>query len=235
MDAIRTQGLTRRFDSEHSIIDLDLLVPAGGVYGFRGPNGSGKTTTIRLLLGLLRPQSGSIALFGKPAARIGAHALERVSALVDSPSLYPHLSGRDNLEVTRRLLGAPRTRIDAALERVGLRRDAQRKVAHYSRGMRQRLGLALALLNEPRLLILDEPGNGLDPAGTLDMRVLVRSLPWTAASPCSCPATCSRKWSTSPATSACCRPVACIIRAGSMHCAIKCAVVCCWRPRTTMR
>ncbi|MEJ7746804.1 MAG: ATP-binding cassette domain-containing protein, partial [Luteimonas sp.] len=92
------------------------------------------------------------------------------------PSLYPHLSGRDNLEITRRLLDAPRNRIDAALERVDLRADALRKVAHYSLGMRQRLGLALALLNEPKLLILDEPGNGLDPAGTLDMRALVRSL-----------------------------------------------------------
>ncbi len=176
MDAIRTQCLSRRFDQEHGVIDLDLVVPAGVVYGFLGPNGSGKTTTIRLLLGLLKPQAGSIALFGNTLRTVDANALRDVGALVESPSLYPHLSGRDNLEITRRLLGAPRCRIDAALERVDLRADASRKVAHYSLGMRQRLGLALALLNEPRLLILDEPGNGLDPAGTLDMRTLVHSL-----------------------------------------------------------
>ncbi|MEO6364939.1 MAG: ATP-binding cassette domain-containing protein [Luteimonas sp.] len=176
MDAIRTQRLTRRFDQEHGVVDLDLVVPAGGVYGFLGPNGSGKTTTIRLLLGLLKPQAGSIALFGHTLRTVDASALRDVGALVESPSLYPHLSGRDNLEITRRLLGAPSSRVDAALERVALGADARRKVAHYSLGMRQRLGLALALLNEPRLLILDEPGNGLDPGGTLDMRALVRSL-----------------------------------------------------------
>ncbi|HJR73250.1 MAG TPA: ATP-binding cassette domain-containing protein [Luteimonas sp.] len=176
MDAIRTLGLTRRFDATHGVADLDLAVPAGGIYGFLGPNGAGKTTTIRLLLGLLRPQAGSIAIFGEQTVKGRAAALTEVGSLVESPSLYPHLTGRDNLEVARRLLGAPRERVGEALERVGLSADAGRKVAAYSLGMRQRLGLALALLNRPRLLILDEPGNGLDPAGTQDMRALIRSL-----------------------------------------------------------
>ena len=176
MNAIRTHGLTRRFDAEHGVVDLDLAVPAGGVYGFLGPNGAGKTTTIRLLLGLLRPQAGRIVLFGEETAKGRANALAQVGSLVESPSLYPHLSGRHNLEVARRLLGAPHERVDEALARVGLSADASRRVATYSLGMRQRLGLALALLNRPRLLILDEPGNGLDPAGTHDMRALIRSL-----------------------------------------------------------
>jgi lantibiotic transport system ATP-binding protein len=176
MSAICTFGLTRRFDGGHGVIDLNLIVPAGGIYAFLGPNGAGKTTTIRLLLGLLRPQAGRIELFGQNIERMHAKALTEVGALVETPSLYPHLSGRDNLEITRRLLNAPRQRIDAVLDRVSLSGDAQRKVGTYSLGMRQRLGLALALLNEPKLLILDEPGNGLDPAGTQDMRDLVRSL-----------------------------------------------------------
>lgn len=176
MEAIRTEGLTCRFTPAHGIDGLDLMVPVGGIYGFLGPNGAGKTTTIRLLLGLLRPQAGRAWLLGREQRHGATDALEGVGALVEYPSLYSHLSGRDNLEVTRRLLGIPRDRVDAALDRVGLLGDAARKVAVYSLGMRQRLGLALALLNRPRLLILDEPGNGLDPAGTLQMRALIRSL-----------------------------------------------------------
>jgi ABC-2 type transport system ATP-binding protein len=176
MDAIRTFGLTRRFDGGQGVVDLDLAVPAGGIYAFLGPNGAGKTTTIRLLLGLLRPQAGRVEIFGQAFDRRHPATLARIGALVESPSLYPHLSGRDNLEVTRRLVNAERSRIDEVLEQVSLAADAERKVATYSLGMKQRLGIALALLNRPRLLILDEPGNGLDPAGTLDMRALVRSL-----------------------------------------------------------
>ena len=171
--AIETVALTRLFDGGRGVRDLALQVPAGVVHGFLGPNGAGKTTTLRLLLGLLRPQQGRIRLFGRelPDDR---GVLADVGALVESPSLYPHLSGRDNLEVERRLRGLPRARIDAVLARVGLAADAGRRVRDYSLGMRQRLGIALALLPAPRLLVLDEPGNGLDPAGIQDMRRLLR-------------------------------------------------------------
>lgn len=174
--AICTRGLSRMFPGGFGVRDLDLNVPQGSIYGFLGPNGAGKTTTIRLLLDLLRPQSGEIFLFGQPLDRSRRQALAAVGALVESPSLYGHLSGRQNLEVTRRLLAAPVGRVDAVLERVGLLDSAGRRVRDYSLGMRQRLAIALALLGSPRLLILDEPGNGLDPAGTLDMRQLLRSL-----------------------------------------------------------
>jgi ABC-2 type transport system ATP-binding protein len=172
--AIQTHGLTRLFPGGQGVRDLELAVPAACVYGFIGPNGAGKTTTIRLLLGLLRAQRGDIAVFGQPQR---GGPLAGVGALVESPSLYPHLSGVDNLEVTRRLLGGiERARIAQVLQRVDLAGDGGRKVREYSLGMRQRLGLALALLARPRLLILDEPSNGLDPAGIGDMRVLLRSL-----------------------------------------------------------
>jgi ABC-2 type transport system ATP-binding protein len=172
--AIRTRGLTRIFRGGHGVHALDLEVPAGAVYGFLGPNGAGKTTGIRLLLGLLRADAGRVELFGE-SLDSRREALRRVGALVESPSLYRHLSGRDNLEVTRRLLGVPRARIDAVLERVELAADANRRVQEYSLGMRQRLAIALALLGEPKLLVLDEPSNGLDPAGIVELRRLLRS------------------------------------------------------------
>ncbi|HEX6649777.1 MAG TPA: ABC transporter ATP-binding protein [Pyrinomonadaceae bacterium] len=156
---------------------MNLYVPAAGVYGFLGPNGAGKTTAIRMLLGLLRPNAGEVRLFGHPLHANHRSLMRRVGALVESPSLYPHLTGRENLEVTRRLLGAPRDLIDRALDIIKLTRDANRRVREYSLGMRQRLGLALALLNKPDLLILDEPTNGLDPAGIHEMRELIRRLP----------------------------------------------------------
>jgi len=174
--AIRTRGLTRLFAGGHGVRALDLDVPAGSIYGFLGPNGAGKTTTIRLLLGLLRAQQGHIALHGLELDARHRGALARVGALVESPALYPHLSGHANLEVTRRLLGAPAERIGEALDITGMAAAAGRRVRDYSLGMRQRLGIALALLNRPRLLVLDEPANGLDPAGILDMRRLLRSL-----------------------------------------------------------
>jgi ABC-2 type transport system ATP-binding protein len=170
--AIRTRNLTRLFPGNIGVRDLDLEVPAGSIYGFLGPNGAGKTTSIRLLLGLLRPDHGEVSLFGLPQAE----GRRQVGALVESPSLYGHLSGRANLEVTRRLLGVPKARIDAVLERVDLATSADRRVAEYSLGMRQRLAIALALLGQPRLLLLDEPGNGLDPAGIVDLRRLLRGL-----------------------------------------------------------
>ncbi len=174
---IETRGLTRRFGTQLAVDNLNLSVPAAGVYGFLGPNGAGKTTAIRMLLGLIRPNAGEVRLFGQPLPAHRYSLMHRVGALVETPSLYPHLTGRENLEVTRRLLGAPRELIDDALETVKLTKDANRRVREYSLGMRQRVGLALALLNKPELLILDEPTNGLDPAGIHEMRDLIRRLP----------------------------------------------------------
>src|SRR5215217_6860 len=174
---IETRGLTRRFGTQLAVNNLNLSVPAGGVYGFLGPNGAGKTTAIRILLGLIRPNAGEVRLFGQPLMRNHQSLMRLVGALVEAPSLYPHLTGRENLEVTRRLLGSPRELIDVALDIIKLKKDADRRVREYSLGMRQRLGLALALLNKPELLILDEPTNGLDPAGIHEMRDLLRRLP----------------------------------------------------------
>jgi len=174
---IETRGLTRRFGSQRAVDDLNLLVPAAGVYGFLGPNGAGKTTAIRMLLGLIRPNAGDVRLFGQSVNGNHRSLMRRVGALVEAPSLYPHLTGRENLEVTRRLLGSDRNLIELALATVKLTKDADRRVREYSLGMRQRLGLALALLNNPDLLILDEPTNGLDPAGIHEMRDLIRRLP----------------------------------------------------------
>jgi lantibiotic transport system ATP-binding protein len=171
--AIQTESLTRQFSGQYGVRDLELAVPGGAIYGFVGPNGAGKTTTIRLLLNLLKPTNGAIRIFGQSLCR---ESLARIGALVESPSLYAHLSGRQNLEVTRILLDAPRIRIDEVLERVGLRDAGDRLVREYSLGMRQRLGLALALINRPKLLILDEPSNGLDPAGILELRQTMKSL-----------------------------------------------------------
>jgi len=172
--AIETDGLTRRFGGRTAVEKLELRVAEGDIYGFLGLNGAGKTTTIRLLLGLIEPDSGSVRIFGRPFKR---DTLARIGSLVEMPSLYPHLTGRENLEVTRRQIGAPRLSIDRALAIVALRSDADRLVREYSLGMRQRLGVALALLNSPDLLILDEPTNGLDPAGIHEMRELLRSMP----------------------------------------------------------
>jgi lantibiotic transport system ATP-binding protein len=174
---IETRELTRQFKDRLAVDAVNLWVPSGGVYGFLGPNGAGKTTTIRMLLGLTRPDAGDIRLFDTLLAANRQRLLQRVGALVETPSLYPHLTGRENLEVTRRLSGAARSLIDRALDIVKLTGDAQRRVREYSLGMRQRLGLALALLNQPKLLILDEPTNGLDPAGIHEMRDLLRRLP----------------------------------------------------------
>ncbi|GGD43681.1 ABC transporter ATP-binding protein [Pseudoxanthomonas indica] len=176
MYAIQTTDLCKRFPGGFGVRSLCLNVPVGCVYGFLGPNGAGKTTTVRMLLDLLRPDAGQVRLFGAPLSRNQREPLARVGALVESPSLYQHLSGRQNLEVTRRLLALPATRIDEVLEQVGLREAGERRVREYSLGMRQRLALALSLLPAPRLLILDEPTNGLDPAGILDMRRLLRDL-----------------------------------------------------------
>jgi lantibiotic transport system ATP-binding protein len=175
---IQTSGLSRRYRDVVAVDKLDLQVPKGSVYGFLGPNGAGKTTTIRMLLGLIKPDSGRVSLFGENLGSSSRRsALSRIGALVEMPALYPHLNAIENLEVTRQLLRADRKHIDRVLGIVNLKDAAKRPVRGYSLGMKQRLGLALALLNEPDMLILDEPTNGLDPAGIHEMRDLIVRLP----------------------------------------------------------
>lgn len=178
--AIETTGLRHCFGAVRAVDGVDLRVPAGEVTAFLGPNGAGKTTTIRLLLGLLRPDAGRIRLFGEEIRPGRWSPLSGIGALIEQPSLYEHLTGAENLEVTGRTLGLPseqRARRKArCLEQVGLTGAARRPVQEYSLGMKQRLGLALALLGNPRLLILDEPTNGLDPEGIHEMRSLLRRL-----------------------------------------------------------
>jgi len=174
---MQTFGLTRRFGRLVAVDQIDLHVPQGSVYSFLGPNGAGKTTTIRMLLGLIRPHSGKVMVFGSALDKECLSILKRVGSLVESPSLYPHLTGRENLEVIRRMRGGTRAQLDRALSIVRMTQDAHRLAGHYSAGMRQRLGLAVALLNEPELLILDEPTNGLDPAGIHEIRRLICDLP----------------------------------------------------------
>jgi ABC-2 type transport system ATP-binding protein len=179
--AVQSFGLSKRFGHQTAVNAVDLAVPRGSVYGFLGPNGSGKTTTIRLLLGLIRPTAGRHALLGAPMPAGAAAVLPRVGALVEGPAFHPYLSGRDNL---RRLDSADRTvdpataaaRIDSALDRVGLLAAAGKRFRVYSLGMRQRLALAATLLRPRELLILDEPTNGLDPQGTREVRALILSL-----------------------------------------------------------
>jgi ABC-2 type transport system ATP-binding protein len=173
--AIRSEGLTRRFGKRTVVDGVDLAVRPGTITGFLGPNGAGKTTTISLLLGLQTAQAGTCEVMGRPPGH--PEALAQIGALVEAPSLYDHLTGLENLEITRLMRGAPRSDLDRVLKLVDMERDARRPVREYSLGMRQRLGMALALLGEPQLLILDEPANGLDPSGIQDMRHLIRRLP----------------------------------------------------------
>ncbi len=180
--AVRTEGLTKRFRSGQVAVDgIDLHVPRGAVYGFLGPNGSGKTTTIRMLLGLVRPTAGQAWLLDQPMPDAGAAVLPRVGALVEGPAFHPYLTGRANLGRldASDATADPRTRqrrTDDALERVGLGAAASKPYRQYSLGMKQRLGLAAALLHPRDLLVLDEPTNGLDPQGTREVRHLVREL-----------------------------------------------------------
>lgn len=175
--AIQTSRLTRRFGEVAAVNNLDLEVPAGSVCGFLGPNGAGKTTTIRMLLGLIRPDAGEISIFGHDIRHARALALASTGSLVETPAHYPNLTGTENLDITRHLLGLPKVAVSRALDLVDLAQAAHRKVSGYSLGMRQRLGLARALIDTPKLLILDEPTNGLDPAGIHDMRNLIREAP----------------------------------------------------------
>src|SRR4051812_8906875 len=175
--ALATHGLRKSYGSRLALNGLDLSVPAGTVYGFLGPNGAGKTTTMRLLTGLMHPDGGTIEILGQPFKRGDRKRLFQVGALVETPSFYPYLSARNNLRELGKT-GSPVApkRVDEVLEIVGLTDRANDKVSGYSLGMRQRLGIASALLSDPQLLLLDEPANGLDPAGIVAMRELLRGL-----------------------------------------------------------
>jgi ABC-2 type transport system ATP-binding protein len=169
--------LVKRYDEIVAVDHVDLTVQAGDVYGFLGPNGAGKTTSLRMALGLIAPSEGSVTLFGRDPQRDGARALDGVAGFVEAPRFYPYLSGMVNLRLLAALDGDDAAaRIDDALATVDLTPRARHKVGGYSHGMRQRLGIAAALLRNPRLLILDEPATGLDPAGMRDMRQLIRRL-----------------------------------------------------------
>jgi ABC-2 type transport system ATP-binding protein len=172
---IETSGLTKRFGARAAVSDVDLRVPRGSAFGYLGPNGAGKTTLIRMLLGLTRASAGSMRLLGRPVPAERAAALARVGAIVEEPRFYGHLTGRHNLEIVAAARGAEAyPRIDGALRRVGLAERADERVKRYSLGMRQRLGVAQSLLADPELLILDEPTNGLDPAGIREFRGMIR-------------------------------------------------------------
>jgi ABC-2 type transport system ATP-binding protein len=175
--ALETAGLTKRFGERVAVDAVSLTVPRGAAYGFLGHNGAGKTTLIRMLLGLTGASAGSARVLGLPVPAQRAQALSRVGAIVEEPSFYPHLTGRENLKIAAAVRGPEiGSRIDGALHRVGLDKRAGDRVRTYSLGMRQRLGVARCLLSDPELLILDEPMNGLDPGGMLDMRRMIRAL-----------------------------------------------------------
>lgn len=178
MNIIETHDLCKQYGNTLRVAHLDLNVPEGSVYGFLGPNGAGKSTTLKMILGLVQPTAGSIRVLGKQMNRANRLAvLRQVGSLIESPSYYGHLTGEENLRIVQTLRGVPEKSIREVLQIVRLDGQRGKKVAHYSLGMKQRLGLAAALLGYPRLLILDEPTNGLDPAGIQEMRELIRSLP----------------------------------------------------------
>ena len=174
---LRTNNLTKQYGKRIAVKNLNLEVRRGEIMGFLGPNGAGKTTTIRMALGLIAPTAGSAEMLGQEVATHGSRILPRVGALVETPALYLYMSGRNNLRAVASVLGGvPASRIDAVLDLVGLRARQRDRVRTYSLGMKQRLGVAIALLQDPDLLILDEPANGLDPAGIVEMRDLMHRL-----------------------------------------------------------
>jgi ABC-2 type transport system ATP-binding protein len=173
---VEVRGLSKRYGEIVAVDDVDLNVAAGDVYGYLGPNGAGKTTSLRMLLGLIRPTAGSVSLFGRDP-QVTVKALERVAGFVEAPRFYPYLSGRRNLELLAAFDGGEAAkRIGGALDTVELADRAKDRVGGYSHGMKQRLGIAAALLRDPKLMLLDEPATGLDPAGMRDMRTLIRRL-----------------------------------------------------------
>ena len=178
MPMIETHDLCKQYGTALRVAHVDLSVPEGSIYGFLGPNGAGKSTTLKMLLGLVRPTAGEIQVLGREMNRANRLAvLRQVGSLIESPGYYGHLTGEENLRIVQTLRGVPERNIREVLQIVRLDGQRGKKVAHYSLGMKQRLGLAAALLGYPRLLILDEPTNGLDPAGIQEMRELIQSLP----------------------------------------------------------
>lgn len=174
---VETHNLTKSYGTVNSVDQLNMQVKEGEIYGFLGPNGAGKTTTIRMLLGLIKPTNGSISIFNQNLKENRIPILKNIGSLVESPSYYGHLTGQENLEIIRRLLNVPKQRIDEVLHIVRLEKQKDKLVKQYSLGMKQRLGIAIALLGNPKLLILDEPTNGLDPAGIHEIRELIKQLP----------------------------------------------------------
>ena len=178
MNLIETNGLCKCYGKTMCVQDLNLQLPEGAIYGFLGPNGAGKSTTLKMILGLARPTSGGVTLFGQPlSSQNRMHLLRDIGALIESPAYYGHLTAEENLEIIRQLRGLPRDNIHEVLSIVRLADQKNKRVSQFSLGMKQRLGLAEALLSYPKLLILDEPTNGLDPAGIQEMRELIRTLP----------------------------------------------------------
>lgn len=180
MNIIETKNLTKGSGGQMRVSKLDLAIPEGCVYGFLGPNGAGKTTTLKLLLGLLKPTDGTITFFGqKMTQQNRLSILKYTGSLIESPSYYGHLTGLENLQIMAKLKKVPATEIEKVLHTVRLYEQKDKKVKQYSLGMKQRLGIAMALLGNPRVLILDEPTNGLDPAGIQEMREFIKDLPMT--------------------------------------------------------
>ncbi|MDN5717300.1 MAG: ATP-binding cassette domain-containing protein [Brevibacterium sp.] len=174
---VSTEKLTKSYGSRTVVQDLDLRIPEGCVYGFLGPNGSGKSTTMKMLLSLIRPSNGQVQIMGRPMNRsTRRELLGKIGSLIESPPGYGHLTGRENMRITQRLLGLNDQQIDFAVRTVRMQNQMDKKVREFSLGMKQRLGIAMALARQPRLLILDEPTNGLDPAGIEEIRDLLRRL-----------------------------------------------------------
>lgn len=173
---LETKALAKGYNEQKAVNEVDLQIPKGKIYGFLGPNGAGKTTSIRMLLGLIQPSKGHVEVFGKALQKNKLSILGKVGSLVEAPSYYGHLNAIENLKVYSILLGVPKKRIYEVLEIVRLTDAAKKNVKHYSLGMKQRLGIAIALLGDPELLILDEPTNGLDPEGIHEIRRLIKNL-----------------------------------------------------------
>jgi lantibiotic transport system ATP-binding protein len=177
MYALETSQLMHRYSANETVTDqINLQVPTGSIYGFLGPNGAGKTTTLRLILGLLKVQTGAIAVFGKSFARHRVEILKSVGSMIESPSLYDHLNAEENLALLQKVYRCPKARIQTVLELTGIADTGNKKISQFSLGMKQRLGIAVALLHSPDLLILDEPTNGLDPNGIIEIRELLKKL-----------------------------------------------------------
>ncbi|MBK9505375.1 MAG: ATP-binding cassette domain-containing protein [Bacteroidetes bacterium] len=177
MYSITTNNLTYRFNGKETVLsDINLQVPTGSIYGFLGPNGAGKTTTLRLLLGLLKKQDGEINIFNLPFEKNRIDILRKTGSLIESPSLYAHLSAKENLAILQKVYQCKPSRIEEVLKIVGLENTGKKSTGKFSLGMKQRLSIAIALMHEPELLILDEPTNGLDPNGIIEMRELLKQL-----------------------------------------------------------